>query len=260
MSKIRVIDVNKIYSADKITEVEAISRVNINIEEGEFITLLGPSGCGKTSLLRIIAGLEIPTQGRIEINGSIVLEPREDVGFVFQSSVLLPWRNILSNVLLPIEIRGKIQSVNIDKAHELLKLTGLSDFASHFPSQLSGGMKQRAAICRALITDPAVLLMDEPFGALDAMTRDSMNEELYEIWRKSGKTIVFVTHDIYEAVRLSNRVAVMSARPGKIETIVDLNFERNTPYNERILSENYNLKYNLIRDIFYKKSVAHVFS
>jgi NitT/TauT family transport system ATP-binding protein len=183
-----------------------------------------------------------------------VTEPSEHVAFVFQSSVLLPWRSVLANVLLPVEVRHLPLAAWTDKAMDLLRLTGLADFAHHYPRELSGGMRQRAAICRALLMDPDILMMDEPFGALDAMTRDTMNEELAGLWRRSGKTIVFVTHDIAEAVRLGTQVAVMSARPGRIERLVDTGFTARDEYTERIGSVAFLDKVQELRAIFLAKA------
>lgn len=232
--KISLDSVAKRYRSQRAGGVLALKEVDLSIGQGEFLALLGPSGCGKTTLLRIIAGLEQATAGNILLDGHPVREPVANVSFVFQSAVLLPWRTILSNVLLPIEIRGVVDTHSMQKARDLLSRTGLGDFAEHYPRELSGGMRQRAAICRALITDPDILLMDEPFGALDAMTRDAMNEELYELWRRTGKTVVFVTHDITEAVRLATRIAVMSARPGRIEQIVETGFTGTDTYSDRL--------------------------
>ena len=178
------------------------------------------------------------------------------MSFVFQSAVLLPWRTILSNVMLPSEVRGGDIASWERKAEELLAMTGLADFAHHFPRQLSGCMRQRAAICRALLTDPDVLFMDEPFGALDAMTRDAMNEELYQLWQRSGKTIVFVTHDIAEAVRLASRIAVMTARPGKIDRIVDVGFVPGTAYADRIDSSRFLDKVHELRAAFFRRGIV----
>jgi NitT/TauT family transport system ATP-binding protein len=251
-SKIQVEGVWKRYGSEGAAEVLALKNVDLAIAEGEFLALLGPSGCGKTTLLKILAGLESASGGRVAIDGVTVTEPSERVGFVFQSAVLLPWRTILSNVLLPAEVSGRVDAASEAKARALLSMTGLADFADHYPRQLSGGMRQRAAICRALLRDPDILFMDEPFGALDAMTRDSMNEELYELWRRSGKTIVFVTHDMAEAVRLSGRIAVMSARPGKIDKLVETGFDRDATYASRIGSMNFLGKLQELRAVFYE--------
>jgi NitT/TauT family transport system ATP-binding protein len=202
--------------------VEALHSISLTIARGEFVALVGPSGCGKSTLLRIVAGLRPATSGNVVINGSEVRKPITNVGMVFQAPVLLKWRTILDNVLLPVELAGLATAEYRQRAIDLLGVVGLSDFAFKRPHELSGGMQQRASICRALLLDPPLLLMDEPFGALDAMTRDEMNFELLRIWgegQEGGgrrKTILFVTHSIQEAVILSDRVVVMSQRPGRI--------------------------------------------
>jgi NitT/TauT family transport system ATP-binding protein len=212
--------------------VEALNAISLIIARGEFVSLVGPSGCGKSTLLRIIAGLRPATSGRVIVNGVQVSKPIADVGMVFQAPVLLKWRTILDNVLLPVELAGLATAKYRQRAIDLLRVVGLSQFASKRPDELSGGMQQRASICRALLLDPPLLLMDEPFGALDAMTRDEMNFELLRIWGEGGgnggarKTIVFVTHSIPEAVILSDRVVVMSPRPGTITATHDIDLPR----------------------------------
>lgn len=212
-----------IYQADS-GPVEALRDISLRVREGEFVALVGPSGCGKSTLMRAIAGLRPVTSGRILVDGVPVEKPIPKVGMVFQAALLLKWRSVLDNVLLPVELSGGNPAQYRERAHTLLKMVGLSDFANKRPGELSGGMQQRASLCRALIMDPPILLMDEPFGALDAMTRDEMNIELLRIWGESGsgglrKTIVFVTHSIPEAVFLADRVVVMSARPGRVANI-----------------------------------------
>jgi NitT/TauT family transport system ATP-binding protein len=212
--------------------VEALRDITLAVGQGEFVSLVGPSGCGKSTLLRIIAGLRPATSGTVSVNGTGVRKPIPDVGMVFQAPVLLKWRTILDNVLLPAELAGLPAANYRQRAFDLLRLVGLGDFATKRPNELSGGMQQRASICRALLLDPPLLLMDEPFGALDAMTRDDMNLELLRIWGEglgSGgrrKTIVFVTHSIQEAVILSDRVVVMSQRPGRITATRDIDLPR----------------------------------
>ena len=218
--------VGMIYQAES-GAVEALSDISLNVRRGEFIALVGPSGCGKSTLLRIVAGLHRATRGSVQVNGAEVTRPIAAVGMVFQAAVLLRWRTILDNVLLPAELAGLNPRKYRERAFELLRLTGLQDFADKRPYELSGGMQQRASLCRALLLDPPLLLMDEPFGALDAMTRDDMNLELLRIWGESSeqrKTILFVTHSIQEAVFMADRVVVMSPRPGRIAEIrpVDL--------------------------------------
>jgi NitT/TauT family transport system ATP-binding protein len=196
--------------------VVALEEVSCTLQQGELISLLGPSGCGKTTLLRIIAGLTPASLGRVEIHGREVRGPQEDFGFVFQTPNLLPWRTVLANVLFPMEIAGRNDAVAKKRAHELLDLVGLSGFANSRPHQLSGGMKQRVALCRALVPGPSLLLMDEPFGALDELTRMEMQDLLLDIRRVSGATVVFVTHSISEAIYLADEVLVFSKRPGRV--------------------------------------------
>lgn len=206
--------------------VHALEKVDFGARQGEFFSIVGPSGCGKSTLLRIIAGLLVPTGGGIAVNGSVVVGPTPDVGIVFQNPVLMSWRTILGNVLLQAEVRRLNIKEYRQRAMDLLRMVGLAGFEDRYPYQLSGGMQQRASICRALIHDPSLLLMDEPFGALDALTRERMNLELLRIWRESRKTVLFITHSIPEAVFLSDRVAVMSPRPGHIEEIVPVDLPR----------------------------------
>jgi NitT/TauT family transport system ATP-binding protein len=202
--------------------VESLKPLDFEIAEGEFLSIVGPSGCGKSTLLKMVAGLLPVTAGRISVNGIPVDGPPDDVGIVFQSSVLLPWRSVLENVMLQIEMRRLSRERFLPKANALLDMVGLAGFAKKYPWQLSGGMQQRASICRALVHDPAVLLMDEPFGALDAMTREKMNLELQRIWSETKKTVLFITHSIPESVFLSDRVLVMTERPGSIAAIYDV--------------------------------------
>jgi NitT/TauT family transport system ATP-binding protein len=199
-------------------QLEAIRSVSFDVADGEFVSLLGPSGCGKSTLLMMIAGLTDPTEGEVKLNGARVTGPRRETGVVFQSPVLLPWRSILNNVLLPVEMLKLPREAHMSRALDLLRMTKIADFADALPRQLSGGMRQRAAICRALVHDPSLLLMDEPFSALDAITRDEMGVELLRIWQDNRKTVVFVTHSIREAAFLSDRVLVMGQRPA---TIID---------------------------------------
>jgi NitT/TauT family transport system ATP-binding protein len=220
--------VGMVYQAQS-GPVEALREISLSVDRGEFIALVGPSGCGKSTLLRIIAGLRPATQGSVRVNGHEVTRPIAEIGMVFQAAVLLRWRTILDNVLLPAELAGLDPRKYKERAFELLRLTGLQDFAHKRPTELSGGMQQRASLCRALLLDPPLLLMDEPFGALDAMTRDDMNLELLRIWGESSqtrKTIIFVTHSIPEAVFMADRVVVMSPRPGRIADIRDIDLPR----------------------------------
>jgi NitT/TauT family transport system ATP-binding protein len=217
---------NKSYKTLQGAPIDALVDIDLTIAPGEFISVVGPSGCGKSTLLKIFAGLLPKSSGRLELLGRPIVGPREDIGVVFQNAVLLPWRNVLSNTLLPVEVQGRSREAYIERARSLLKMVGLERFESKYPFELSGGMQQRVAITRALVHDPSILLMDEPFGALDAMTREQMNLDLQDIWLKSRKTVFLITHSIAEAVFLGDRVAVISARPGRLETIIDVNFPR----------------------------------
>lgn len=205
-------------------DLEAIRNVSLGVASNEFVSVLGPSGCGKSTLLMMVAGLVEPSGGTITINGSAVTGPRPEIGVVFQQPVLLPWRTVLDNVLFPIELLKKPRVQFEQRAMSLLAMAKIDDFANHLPRQLSGGMRQRASICRALIHDPGILLMDEPFSALDAITRDEMGVELLRIWQANRKTVIFVTHSIREAAFLSDRVLVMGRRPATIidEIAIDL--------------------------------------
>jgi NitT/TauT family transport system ATP-binding protein len=204
----------------------ALEDVSLRVREGEFVSLVGPSGCGKSTLLNIVAGLVAKSSGRVAVRGRDMTGPSRDIGMMFQSPVLLPWRTNLDNVLLPIEVFRFERNDYLAKARSLLKLVGLDAFADRYPLELSGGMQQRVAICRMLLYDPAVLLMDEPFSALDEMSREFMNLELLRIWEELRKTVLFVTHNIGEAVFLSDRVVVMSPRPGRISRIVPIDLPR----------------------------------
>jgi NitT/TauT family transport system ATP-binding protein len=206
--------------------VQALNPINLSIEEGTFVSLVGPSGCGKSTLLKILAGLLRHSSGDVALAGNRLLGPSPDVGVVFQQPVLLPWLTILDNVLLPIKVQKKAVKDYRERALGLLSMVGLSDFAQRYPSELSGGMQQRAGIVRSLVPDPKILLMDEPFGALDALTREQMNAELQRIWAEQKKTVFFITHSIPEAVYLSDRVLVMSERPGRIVADFDVTLRR----------------------------------
>ena len=207
-------------------ETHALEAVDLAIHEGEFLAIVGPSGCGKSTLLRIVAGLHLPSSGEARVGGRLVDRPQTDVGIVFQSPVLLDWRNALDNVLVQIELRGLDVRAYRERALRLLAQVGLADFADRFPHELSGGMRQRVAIARALIHDAPLLLMDEPFGALDALTREQMRLDLEALWMSTRKTVVFITHSIDEAVLLADRVVVMSPRPGRIERVIDIAMPR----------------------------------
>ncbi len=213
--------------------VQALSAVDLSIRRGEFVSIVGPSGCGKSTLLRLVAGLMPASTGRVAIDGGLPEKHKNDIGIVFQAPVLLDWRDVLGNVLFPIDMRGLRLADYEDRARSLLKLVGLADFAAAHPYQLSGGMKQRCAIARALVHDPSLLLMDEPFGALDALTREQMRIDLERIWMQSEKTVLFITHSIDEAVLLSDRVIVMSPRPGRIERVLEVDMPRPRGFDGR---------------------------
>jgi NitT/TauT family transport system ATP-binding protein len=220
---IRLSEVGKTYRTRR-GEVAALRNLSFDIRESEFVTVVGPSGCGKSTILKIVAGLLQSSAGAVEVFGEAVTSPRPDAGMVFQQPRLLKWRTVLDNVLLPVEIMRLPKAKYVGRAMELLELAGVKDTAQMRPSELSGGMQQRVAICRALVYDPRLLLMDEPFGALDALSRDVMNVELMNIWSERKKTTLLITHSISEAIFLADRVLVMSARPGTIveEVVIDL--------------------------------------
>ena len=223
--------------------VEALTGIDLAIGRGEFISLIGPSGCGKSTLLRLVGDLTSTTGGTVSVNGKTAERARldRDYGMVFQAPVLFDWRTVQKNVELPLEIIGRSKTEREAKASEMLALVELSDFADHQPWQLSGGMQQRVAIARALVLDPAILLMDEPFGALDEMTRERMNLELLQIWERTGTTVIFVTHSIPEAVFLSTRVVVMSARPGRITKVVSIDLPRERSVDTREMERYFEL-------------------
>ena len=206
--------------------VRALEEVSLSIAPGQFVSVLGPSGCGKSTLLRCIAGLEVPSSGGVAVNGALVSSPPEGLGMVFQRDALLEWRTVADNLLLAADFRGGDRAAARSRGARLLALTGLTGFERYYPAQLSGGMRQRVALCRALVDDPVLLLMDEPFGALDALTRDQMNIELQRIWLTEHKTVLFVTHSITEAIFLGDRVVVFTPRPGRVAEVIDIDLPR----------------------------------
>jgi NitT/TauT family transport system ATP-binding protein len=237
--------VSMVFGADggSNRKVEALRDIDLAIGKGEFISLIGPSGCGKSTLLRIVGDLITPTTGTLTVNGKPARRARldRDYGMVFQAPVLFDWRTVQKNVELPLEIIGMSRVARQAKATQMLELVELAEFAGQRPWQLSGGMQQRVAIARALALDPAILLMDEPFGALDEMTRERMNLELHQIWSRTGTTVIFVTHSIPEAVFLSTRVVVMSARPGRITTVVPIDLARERTVDTREMERYFQL-------------------
>jgi len=221
---VEVAGVDRIFPGKKGATVTALSDVSLSIAPGEFVSLIGPSGCGKSTLLRLIADLDAPTAGTISVFGKTAKQARldQEYGIAFQQAGLLPWRTVTANIELPLELHGFSKAKRTARSKELIELVGLSDFAGHYPDQLSGGMQQRVAIARSIAEQPRLLLMDEPFGALDEMTREHMQLELVRIAGETGAAVVFVTHSIPEAVFLSDRVVVMSPRPGRIRDIIDV--------------------------------------
>lgn len=225
--------VSKIYNTGTV----ALSNFHLSIKEGEFISFLGPSGCGKSTALRMVAGLGEATDGEVKVFNKKpldVVQQSNDIAFVFQDANLLPWRNVLDNVLLPLELRGGNKKEHKETALKVLEMVGLKDHLKSYPRQLSGGMKMRVSIARALAAKPKMLLMDEPFAALDEITRQALQMELLEIWRKEKMTILFVTHNVYEAVFLSTRIAVMSARPGRLSAMIDVDLPNHRNLHMRI--------------------------
>ena len=220
--------VEKTFQLPDGTAMEALTGIDLAIRSGEFVSLIGPSGCGKSTLLRLIGDLTAPTAGRVTVNGKAAHQARldRDYGMVFQAPLLFDWRTVEDNVKLPLELTGQNRAGRDARAREMLELVELTEFGRHHPYQLSGGMQQRVAIARALAFSPALLLMDEPFGALDEMTRERMNSEVLRIWEQTEITVVFVTHSIPEAVFLSSRVVVMSARPGRVTRVIDVDLPR----------------------------------
>jgi NitT/TauT family transport system ATP-binding protein len=217
--------VSKVFRRAQM-QTQAIDRVDLSVKPSEFVAVVGPSGCGKSTLLKIIAGLLQPSEGIVEIAGRTISGPHTDLGIVFQSPVLLDWRNVLDNVLVQIDLRGGDVAAYHERARALLAKVGLGGFENRMPRELSGGMRQRAAIVRALIHQPPLLMMDEPFGALDALTREQMRIDLEKLWLERGQTTFFITHGISEAVALADRVIVMTPRPGRIERIIEIDLPR----------------------------------
>lgn len=226
MSGVTLSDVTKVFAKEGAEVTTALSGVNLEIRNKEIVCLVGPSGCGKTTLLRIIAGLEQATSGKVMIDGEVIESPDPKRGMVFQEYSLFPWRTVLDNIAFGLEMQGIDKAARNAAADRYLTLVGLEQFRNSYPYELSGGMRQRVAIARALANEPEVLLMDEPFGALDAQTRNRMQKELLAIWEKTKKTIVFVTHSVDEAVYLADRIVVLSQRPGKVREIVEVPWDR----------------------------------
>jgi len=223
---LRIAGLEKTYQTKDGNKINALHDINLDVRASELISIVGPSGCGKTTLLKILAGILTRSAGEVVMQGRSLTGPSRELGVVFQAPVLLPWRTVLQNVMVPIEIQKRDRAAFEARARQLIAMVGLSGFEGKYPSELSGGMQQRVGICRALVHDPSFLLMDEPFGALDAMTRESMNDELQRIWSESRKTILLVTHSIPEAVYLADRVVVMTPRPGRIVDVIPVDLPR----------------------------------
>ena len=225
MALLQIKGVYKHFFADG-KEMEALHDINLTIEENQFVCFIGPSGCGKTTLLRIVAGLEAPTSGAATIDGEPIVGPSPERGMVFQEYSLFPWRTVMDNIVFGLELRGVPEAERLAQGRQYLKMVGLEGFEKRYPHELSGGMKQRVAIARALVNDPKALLMDEPFGALDAQTRNTMQSELLRIWEEEKKTVLFVTHSVDEAIYLADAIVIMSARPGRIKDIIQIPLPR----------------------------------
>jgi NitT/TauT family transport system ATP-binding protein len=249
-AQITIDRVTHMYRPPRGREVLALDQVSLEVANREFVALLGPSGCGKSTLLYLIGGFLPVADGTIQVDGKKVAGPGPDRGIVFQHFALFPWKTVRGNILYGLERAGMPKAEREKRALDFIELVGLHGFEDSYPSQLSGGMKQRTAIARTLAFDPTILLMDEPFGALDAQTRGLMQGELLRIWQRTPKTVIFVTHDVQEAVYLADRVAVMSARPGRIKTIVDTKFDKNDPdiFKNKFFVEKVDEIWNLVRD------------
>ncbi|MFC8124519.1 ABC transporter ATP-binding protein [Streptomyces sp. NPDC057302] len=247
-SAVRLDDVAVRFRTKK-KDVTALRDVSLNVGAGEFVAIVGPSGCGKSTLLKLVAGLLAPSTGDVLLGGERVRGPRRDIGYVFQRAALLDWRTARRNILLQAEMRGIPGAEARARTDELIRMTGLGGFEDAYPHELSGGMQQRVALCRALLHEPPVLLMDEPFGALDALTREQMNVELNRIWRETGTTVLLVTHSIPEAVYLADRVVVMSPRPGTVEEIIDVGLPAERSYATTLATAEFRESTGRIREL-----------
>ncbi|UGV40701.1 ABC transporter ATP-binding protein [Methanococcoides orientis] len=244
MGEVKVSDVSLAFEKENGEETLALDNVNLEIKDKEFVCFIGPSGCGKTTLLRIIAGLEFPDSGEITLDGERIALPDSKRGMVFQEYSLFPWRTVIQNITFGPQMQGMSKGESLERAEKYLKLVGLEQFRNSYPYELSGGMRQRVAIARALANEPKVLLMDEPFGALDAQTRNTLQNELLDVWAKNQITIVFVTHSVDEAVFLADKIVVMTARPGKIKKVINVDLPRP---RDRTSSEANELRHQLLR-------------
>ncbi|MFJ6805909.1 ABC transporter ATP-binding protein [Streptomyces anulatus] len=245
---VRLADVSVRFRGKK-RDVTAIGDVSLDVAPGEFVAIVGPSGCGKSTLLKLVAGLLTASSGEVLLGGEQVTGPRHDIGYVFQRAALLEWRSALRNILLQAEIRHMEPASARERADDLIRMAGLTGFEDAYPHELSGGMQQRVALCRALLHEPPVLLMDEPFGALDALTREQMNTELNRIWRTTGTTVLLVTHSISEAVYLADRVVVMSPRPGTVTEVIEVGLPAERDYSETLGRPEFRAAAAHIRDL-----------
>ena len=254
--KLVIDQVGKVFST-KSGKVVALDQTSFTVEEGEFVTILGPSGCGKSTILRVVAGLEEPTSGHVYLDGKEIHGPGPDRGMVFQSYTLYPWLTVKDNITFGLDLKGVPKKQQDEIAHHYLDLIGLNGFDKHYPIQLSGGMKQRVAIARALANDPEILLMDEPFGALDAQTRSIMQEILLKVWEESKKTILFITHDVEESIFLGDSIYVMTARPGRLKKNIKVPLARPRDYHNKSSEEFLALKQELL-DLIREESLKAV--
>ena len=253
---IEIDGVGKTFTGQDGEQIVALEGTDLEIGRGEFVSILGPSGCGKSTLLSLVAGLLETTIGEVRIDGKVVNGPYTDLGFAFQSDLLLDWRTVLGNVLLQCDMRGIDSKKHVARARDLLSSVGLDGFEEKRPFELSGGMRQRVALCRALLLDPPMLMMDEPFGALDALTREQMQSDLLAMWQETQKTVLFVTHSISEAVFLSDRIVVMSARPGRVREIIDVDLDRPRDVTIRDTAE-FGAIVHRVRLLFQEMGVIH---
>ncbi|BBY48275.1 ABC transporter ATP-binding protein [Mycolicibacterium arabiense] len=252
---ISIDDLTVTFSSKRGTTT-ALEDIDLSVADGEFVTIAGPSGCGKSTLLKVIAGLTNSTRGEVRLRGRDVRGPQREIGYVFQRAALLEWRSVRKNILLQAEMRGMSRQAAARRCDHLLEMTGLTGFENAMPYELSGGMQQRVSLCRALLHEPDVLLMDEPFGALDALTREKMNVELHRIWRETKTTVVLVTHSVAEAVYLANRVVVMSPRPGRIVETLDVDLPGHRDYAETMERPEFIHVANRVRELLGSASAA----
>ena len=252
---IAIDDLTVTFSSKRAT-VTALDDIHLRVADGEFVAIAGPSGCGKSTLLKVVAGLTDSTSGDVRLRGNPVKGPQREIGYVFQRAALLEWRSVRKNILLQAEMRGMPRQTAQQRCDQLIEMTGLTGFEHALPHELSGGMQQRVSLCRALLHEPRVLLMDEPFGALDALTREKMNVELHRIWRETGTTVVLVTHSVAEAVYLANRVVVMSPRPGRIIETLDVDLPAERDYSDTMERPEFIRVANRVRDLLGSSSAA----